>query len=320
MINSIEQGKDGRVAVLAGSDEAPAEIQAIENGKLRALTHHNDALLAELKLGATEEFTCKAKDGTEVHGLITKPVDYQAGRKYPTLLRIHGGPNGQDAHSFNFERQLFAANGYVVRQRQLPRQLGPRREVPDRHLRRLGQPRSRRPPGRRGPRARHRSGRSGEARRRRLELRRHPHRRHHRQGSALQSRHQRRRHGLPAGALRRRPVHHPVRRRDRPAVEGRAGALGKDLATPSCTPTRSRPRPSSSAAKKTSTSPRWAASRCTRPSSASASRRSSIIYPAQFHGITRPSYQKDRMERYLAWYAKYLSPAQVPDTATRAQQ
>jgi dipeptidyl aminopeptidase/acylaminoacyl peptidase len=114
VIGALEQGKDGRFAVLAGSDEAPAEIQAIESGKLRALTHHNDAVVSGLKLGATEEFTCKAKDGTEVHGLITKPVDYEPGTKYPTLLRIHGGPNGQDAHSFNFERQLFAANGYVV--------------------------------------------------------------------------------------------------------------------------------------------------------------------------------------------------------------
>ena len=70
--------------------------------------------MAELKLGATEEFSCKAKDGNEVHGLIMKPPDYEAGKKYPTLLRIHGGPNGQDAHSFNFERQFFAANGYVV--------------------------------------------------------------------------------------------------------------------------------------------------------------------------------------------------------------
>ena len=49
-----------------------------------------------------------------MHGLIVKPPDYVAGKKYPTLLRIHGGPNGQDAHSFNFERQIFAANGYVV--------------------------------------------------------------------------------------------------------------------------------------------------------------------------------------------------------------
>jgi dipeptidyl aminopeptidase/acylaminoacyl peptidase len=114
VVNALEQRKDGGYAVLAASDTAPVEIHAVENGKLRALTHHNDELLAQLKLGATEEFSCKAKDGSEVHGLITKPPDYELGRKYPTLLRIHGGPNGQDAHLFNFERQLFAANGYVV--------------------------------------------------------------------------------------------------------------------------------------------------------------------------------------------------------------
>jgi dipeptidyl aminopeptidase/acylaminoacyl peptidase len=114
VISTIEQGKDGRFAVLAASDTTHAEIQALESGKLRPLTHHNDALIAELNVAATEEFSCKAKDGNEVHGLIVKPPDYQPGKKYPTLLRIHGGPNGQDAHSFNFERQLFAANGYVV--------------------------------------------------------------------------------------------------------------------------------------------------------------------------------------------------------------
>ncbi|HTS27374.1 MAG TPA: S9 family peptidase [Bryobacteraceae bacterium] len=114
VISTIEQRKEGGFAVLAASDSLHGEIRALENGELRPLTHHNDELIAKLRLGATEEFSCKAKDGNEVHGLLTKPPDYQAGHKYPTLLRIHGGPNGQDSHSFNFERQLFAANGYVV--------------------------------------------------------------------------------------------------------------------------------------------------------------------------------------------------------------
>jgi dipeptidyl aminopeptidase/acylaminoacyl peptidase len=43
-----------------------------------------------------------------------KPPDFTAGTKYPTLLRIHGGPNGQDAHQFFFENQFLAAHGYVV--------------------------------------------------------------------------------------------------------------------------------------------------------------------------------------------------------------
>lgn len=114
VVSTLAQGKDGRLAALAANDGSHLEVHAFENGSLRALTHHNDALMAELKLGATEDFSCNAKDGTEVHGLIVKPVDYEPGRKYPTLLRIHGGPNGQDSHAFNFERQIFAANGYVV--------------------------------------------------------------------------------------------------------------------------------------------------------------------------------------------------------------
>jgi dipeptidyl aminopeptidase/acylaminoacyl peptidase len=114
VISNVEQGKDGRWAMLAASDGKSGEIYAFENGQMRVLTHQNDTLLAQFKLGATEEFSAKAKDGNEVHGLITKPIDYQPGKKYPTLLRIHGGPNGQDAHSFNFERQFFASNGFVV--------------------------------------------------------------------------------------------------------------------------------------------------------------------------------------------------------------
>lgn len=103
-----------RSVVLSGGNTKYTEVCAFENGGLRQLTHHNDALFAELDLGQTEEVSFKSKDGTEVHGLLTKPVGYVAGTKVPLLLRIHGGPNGQDQHSFSFERQLFAANGYAV--------------------------------------------------------------------------------------------------------------------------------------------------------------------------------------------------------------
>src|SRR5262249_45610769 len=41
-----------------------------------------------------------------------------------------------------------------------------------------------------------------------------------------------------------------------------------------------------------------------------------IVYPGQNHGIARPSYQRDRMERYLAWYAKYLKPQAAVPAAT----
>lgn len=99
---------------LSGGNSKYTEINAVENGKLRQITHLNDALFAELDLGQTEEIACKSKDGTDVYGLLTYPVGYVKGTKVPMLLRIHGGPNGQDQHSFSFERQLFAANGYAV--------------------------------------------------------------------------------------------------------------------------------------------------------------------------------------------------------------
>jgi dipeptidyl aminopeptidase/acylaminoacyl peptidase len=104
----------GCSAFLSGGDSLPTEVYAWENGALRKLTHQNDALMGELEIAPTEEVSFPSKDGTEVHALLTKPVGYTAGAKVPFLLRIHGGPNGQDAHSFSSERQFFAAHGYAV--------------------------------------------------------------------------------------------------------------------------------------------------------------------------------------------------------------
>ena len=114
VVNSLSGVSGDALAVLASTATTLPEIHALENGKLRKLTAHNDAWLAGVLLGATEEFTSTSRDKTDVHGLIVKPPTFTAGRRYPALLRIHGGPNGQDELSFNFERELFAANGYVV--------------------------------------------------------------------------------------------------------------------------------------------------------------------------------------------------------------
>lgn len=104
----------GKAVAISGSDTKPGEIHVWEGNSLRQLTHQNDALMAELDLGVTEEVGFKSKDGTQVNGLLTYPVGYVKGTKVPLLLRIHGGPNGQDQHTFSTERQFFAANGYAV--------------------------------------------------------------------------------------------------------------------------------------------------------------------------------------------------------------
>ncbi|MGZ5436620.1 MAG: S9 family peptidase [Pyrinomonadaceae bacterium] len=104
----------GRTVLLCADDKRPTELCAWEGKTLRRITRQNDALMNELQIGATEEVSFKSKDGTEVHGLLTYPIGYTKGTKVPLLLRIHGGPNGQDQHSFALERQVFAANGYAV--------------------------------------------------------------------------------------------------------------------------------------------------------------------------------------------------------------
>ena len=103
----------GHTAVLYTNDSDPAEIYAFENGTLRKITTNNDALMAELNLVPADDIEFKSKDGTDVHGLLTKPADFKAGSPVPMILFIHGGPNGQDEHTFDFRRQWLATKGYA---------------------------------------------------------------------------------------------------------------------------------------------------------------------------------------------------------------
>jgi len=102
----------GKMAVIASTATEMPEIHALENGALRPITHQNDSWLAEIQLGTTEGIEFKTPDGADVHAVMTRPANSSG--KLPTLIRIHGGPTSQDQYSFNFERELFAANGYVV--------------------------------------------------------------------------------------------------------------------------------------------------------------------------------------------------------------
>ena len=99
LVVNAKSSAGGHTAVDVSTDASPDEIYALENGKLRKLTSHNDALMAELQLGAVEDISFKSKDGTEIHGIMVKPPTYDGSKKYPLVLWIHGGPNGQDDHA-----------------------------------------------------------------------------------------------------------------------------------------------------------------------------------------------------------------------------
>ncbi len=107
-------GGKNRIIALISTPQAPAEVFAVEDGNIRQLTHENDALLAKINLATTEEINSKSKDGTSVNGFMVKPPGFRPGVRYPAILRIHGGPVYQFSNEFMPDWQLFAAHGYVV--------------------------------------------------------------------------------------------------------------------------------------------------------------------------------------------------------------
>ncbi|MGH7545724.1 MAG: alpha/beta hydrolase family protein, partial [Gemmatimonadota bacterium] len=107
-------GPRGRIAVLAGTPEQPAEVFALDGGRLRPLSRQNDEWRAGVRLASVEEIDFRSRDGTAIGGFLVKPPDYDAGTQYPAILRLHGGPVYQFSNEFDFQWQLFAANGYVV--------------------------------------------------------------------------------------------------------------------------------------------------------------------------------------------------------------
>ncbi|MBD8496980.1 prolyl oligopeptidase family serine peptidase [Paenibacillus arenosi] len=86
----------------------------VDTRKTIQLTHHNDSFLDELELSKPEIFWFETSDGWKVQGWMVPPVGMEKGRKYPTILEIHGGPHGMYASSFMHEFQLLAAQGYAV--------------------------------------------------------------------------------------------------------------------------------------------------------------------------------------------------------------
>jgi dipeptidyl aminopeptidase/acylaminoacyl peptidase len=110
----FDVGPKNRIAILDSMVDRPAEVFALEGGKPRQLTHHNDAWLAALTLAPVEEVSVKSRDGTQISGFLVTPPDYVAGKRYPTILQIHGGPVSQYANAFMPMWQIFASQGYVV--------------------------------------------------------------------------------------------------------------------------------------------------------------------------------------------------------------
>ena len=93
----------------------PADIYKLKDDQISRLTKTNDKVLSNINLPSFEKVKFKSEDGTAIEGFTLKPYDFDSTKKYPLILWIHGGPTSQ--FTSNFDRTtpfFFASNGYVV--------------------------------------------------------------------------------------------------------------------------------------------------------------------------------------------------------------
>lgn len=127
-VKALEVPKDGCLtglsrggaALVANVDSAanPPEVARLDvaAGAYRVLTHFNDAKLAQLDLPKVERFQFTSAKGRPISNLLVKPAGFDAAKKYPVLVVMHGGPTPQfkDAWGLRWNYHLLAAPGYVL--------------------------------------------------------------------------------------------------------------------------------------------------------------------------------------------------------------
>ncbi len=104
------------LACCFGKIDDPAQVcvKSMDGGDLRPITRLNAELLDSLELGQLEAVRCKGRGGHDLNGWVLFPPNFRPGRKYPSILEIHGGPHAQYGFAFMHEFYYLAAQGYVV--------------------------------------------------------------------------------------------------------------------------------------------------------------------------------------------------------------
>jgi dipeptidyl aminopeptidase/acylaminoacyl peptidase len=107
-------GISNRWVAVSSDAKTPNEIYSIENGKSKRLTHVHDDFLKQVNLASVKGFNSTSKDGTIVGGILYWPSGKPMNEKLPLILWIHGGPTSQDDYAFDLTSQMLAAKGYAV--------------------------------------------------------------------------------------------------------------------------------------------------------------------------------------------------------------
>jgi dipeptidyl aminopeptidase/acylaminoacyl peptidase len=112
---SFSVARNGSIAFTYGRPDNPGDIAVYTNGAVRVVTSINQELLAQKTPGRVEEISYESsKDKHKMQGWIIQPPGFDPNKKYPLILEIHGGPFANYGDRFDFEKQVWAAMGYVV--------------------------------------------------------------------------------------------------------------------------------------------------------------------------------------------------------------
>ena len=115
--DAVTVSRDGKTVYFDGSSLVrPTDIYALTGTRAMQVTHDNDALMQSLAFGATSDYWYTGADGAKIQALIVRPPMFDASKKYPAIVLIHGGPQGDwsDSWSYRWNAEMFAARGYVI--------------------------------------------------------------------------------------------------------------------------------------------------------------------------------------------------------------
>jgi dipeptidyl aminopeptidase/acylaminoacyl peptidase len=120
VLSAVSVSKDGRhAAFVATTARHPPEVYTMSHGDAgpKRRTDSNPSL-AGVRLARQEVVRWKARDGVELEGVLIRPLDEQAGSRYPLILSVHGGPEAHESNGWltNYSRpgQVAAARGFAV--------------------------------------------------------------------------------------------------------------------------------------------------------------------------------------------------------------
>lgn len=111
-VSGFSVSKNGNVAFLAMNFDTMDELYLYKDGKEKSISKFNN--LKNLSMSTPEYFDVTTSDGKKVDAWIMKPANYEKGKKYPTILEIHGGPRTAYGNAFMLEFQILASDGFAV--------------------------------------------------------------------------------------------------------------------------------------------------------------------------------------------------------------